>query len=1016
MEQFSKKYTSWWESYKEHVQEIVLSSDYDNRGDVFYWRNAVFCNILTYLTPLSLIALIPSTYMAFMNNVPVVGFADLFSFLLVIIITILPGIKLEIRKSILFFILYCLSVTLLYYLPLPGPGLLFLLSITIFSSLIYSSSAAYYSAFINTFICICFALLIYFGIDVPISLSYNLGSWMAISSNLIFLSFACAKCLDLLFTGLTAALKDKEVFGRKFEKTNRLYKFISQINQGIVHTKDESTLFYKSCLIAYTIGKFKMAWIGKFDNDNKKILLVDQNGIPENSIHLFSASYEKNGPQDHVLRSGSYYVCNDIANDLEIDSWKPFAKLNGLNSCIILPIKKEKEIIGSFNIYSSEINFFDEAEIALLVEATGDISFALDVFEKDKRHKLAEEQIIKNENRFRALIEKSKDLKMLSNINGEFIYGSPSVTKLFGYSTEEFLHKSAFTFFHPDDLPDLMKERNKILEIPGGSFPFQYRILHKNGSWIWCEGTLTNMLHEPGIHAFVSNFNDISERKQAEVKAEKLTDRLDLATTSAALGIWDWDIANNILLWDKRMYKLYNISEKEFSSIYEGWTSRIHEDDRTRVVAEMQDAIEGIKDYNTEFRIVWKDSSLHHIKASGIIERNSKGEAVRIIGANWDITDIIERQEQIIKSELFNRGLINSITSLIAVLDKDGTITNVNSAWEQFGLNNGLTSLEGIGIGVNYFDVCEKAASTGDIISANILKGMKDVMSEKENVFYLEYPCHSPTDQRWFSIRVMKFEGKEGLIIALHTDITDKKNEEEEKEKISNDLVERNKNLEQFSHIVSHNLRAPVTNILGFAELLKYQGTNPSLILDSMKGMSNAAYKLDEVIKDLNDILQIRAVVSENKEEIHFQSLVNDISLSIDNIIKKENVIIRTDFTSIDKMHSVKTYLYSIFYNLIINSIKFHKPGISPFIEIKSIRTSNGVRIIFKDNGMGIDLEKYHENIFGLYKRFHLQVEGKGMGMFMTKTQVETLGGKISVISTVNIGTEFTLEFEKSEL
>jgi signal transduction histidine kinase len=289
-------------------------------------------------------------------------------------------------------------------------------------------------------------------------------------------------------------------------------------------------------------------------------------------------------------------------------------------------------------------------------------------------------------------------------------------------------------------------------------------------------------------------------------------------------------------------------------------------------------------------------------------------------------------------------------------------------------------------------------------------------MNEKQNVFYLEYPCHSPEEKRWFSIRVMKFEGKEGLIIALHTDITDKKREEEEKEKISIDLVQRNKNLEQFSHIVSHNLRAPVSNILGFAELMKYQDSHPSLIMDAMKGMSNAAYKLDEVIKDLNDILQIRAIVAENKEEIHFQSLVEDIALSIENIIKKENVIIRTDFKSVDKIHSVRTYLYSVFYNLIINSIKFHKPGVSPLIEIKSIRTATGVRVIFKDNGMGIDLQKYQENLFVLYKRFHLNVEGKGMGMFMIKTQVETLGGKISVSSEVNNGTEFTLEFENSKL
>jgi PAS domain S-box-containing protein len=304
---------------------------------------------------------------------------------------------------------------------------------------------------------------------------------------------------------------------------------------------------------------------------------------------------------DHILRSDSYFVYNDIANELEIDSWKPFAKLNGIKSCIILPIKKEGQIIGSFNMYSSEINFFDEEEIALLVEATSDISYALDIFEKEVRHKQAEEIIIKNENRFRSLIEKSTGVKMLSNVNGEFIYGSPSVTKVFDYSVEEFLHKSAFTFFHPDDLPDLMKNRAIILGIPGGSFSFQYRLLHKNGSWIWCEGTLTNMLHEPGINAFVSNFNDISERKQAELKAKKLSDRLNLATTSAGIGIWDWDIVNDLYHWDGRMYSIYDIAEKEFSSLSEGWTSRVHHEDRARVEEEMQNAVAKKNGYESDF-------------------------------------------------------------------------------------------------------------------------------------------------------------------------------------------------------------------------------------------------------------------------------------------------------------------------------------------------------------------------------------------------------------------------------
>ncbi len=116
-------------------------------------------------------------------------------------------------------------------------------------------------------------------------------------------------------------------------------------------------------------------------------------------------------------------------------------------------------------------------------------------------------------------------------------------------------------------------------------------------------------------------------------------------------------------------------------------------------------------------------------------------------------------------------------------------------------------------------------------------------------------------------------------------------------------------------------------------------------------------------------------------------------------------------------MSTLKSYIQSIFYNLISNSIKFRQQGMQPFIEISSSKSHGKVKLLFKDNGIGIDLEKKGGHIFGLYKRFHPEyADGKGMGLFMVKTQVESLGGKISVASTVKVGTEFSIEFDQGNL
>jgi len=140
--------------------------------------------------------------------------------------------------------------------------------------------------------------------------------------------------------------------------------------------------------------------------------------------------------------------------------------------------------------------------------------------------------------------------------------------------------------------------------------------------------------------------------------------------------------------------------------------------------------------------------------------------------------------------------------------------------------------------------------------------------------------------------------------------------------------------------------------------------------------------------------------------------MVDDIKISIDNLIADNNIEIRYDFSEVDEFLTLKSYLHSIFYNLILNSIKFRQEQVAGVIEIKSHRLKDSVELSFSDNGKGIDLEKRGGQVFGLYKRFHTDIEGKGMGLFMVKTQVETLGGKISVLSQVNKRTEFKIEFE----
>ena len=234
---------------------------------------------------------------------------------------------------------------------------------------------------------------------------------------------------------------------------------------------------------------------------------------------------------------------------------------------------------------------------------------------------------------------------------------------------------------------------------------------------------------------------------------------------------------------------------------------------------------------------------------------------------------------------------------------------------------------------------------------------------------------------------------------------------DEERLKMVHELLQRNRELEQFAYIVSHNLRAPVANIIGASTALSEMGLSAEEKAILRQGISASAIKVDDVIHDLNHILQIKSKINETKEIVTFSGLVDDIKASIARLVDQNDVEIKYDFPEINEFFTIKPYLYSIFLNLISNSVKYRRPGNHCVIEIVSHLLNDKIELTFSDNGLGIDLDKKGGQVFGLYKRFHPHIEGKGIGLFMVKTQVEALGGNISLTSEENVGTEFKIEF-----
>lgn len=168
----------------------------------------------------------------------------------------------------------------------------------------------------------------------------------------------------------------------KLLQRNRLYYFMSQMNQAIVKAGDELTLFGNACQIAVTAGKFRMAWIGRVDETGEHIEPVCRAG--EGAEYFL-------GPEAMTIRDGRYYVCNDIETAPEMEPWREAARGQCYRSSIGLPLKQGGKVVALFGLYADRINFFDEEEITLLERISSDISFALELFRQAILHKKIED-------------------------------------------------------------------------------------------------------------------------------------------------------------------------------------------------------------------------------------------------------------------------------------------------------------------------------------------------------------------------------------------------------------------------------------------------------------------------------------------------------------------------------------------------------------------------------------------------------------------------------------------------
>jgi PAS domain S-box-containing protein len=362
-------------------------------------------------------------------------------------------------------------------------------------------------------------------------------------------------------------------------------------------------------------------------------------------------------------------------------------------------------------------------------------------------------------------------------------------------------------------------------------------------------------------------------------------------------------------------------------------------------------------------------------------------------------------EEALKKSEANLRTIFDNTDTAYILFDSELHIISFNALAQKYSEEHNKVSLV-----INRFIKDYFSEERWPFIEQTLKK-----VADGENAGYELNFTNADGVTKWFNVRwlnVKNSDNKNWGFILANKDITESKTMALERERITADLIQHNSHLEQFTYIVSHNLRAPVANIIGLTDMLK--DNDDDLDAESknevVERLSQSIKNIDTVIKDLNSILQARRPVNEKKEVVQFKELCDDIVTNSYHTIIKEHAQLHCEFDDIGSLFTIRSYLYSIFYNLVSNSIKYRQTDVDPIITITSRKLKDKIELRFKDNGKGIDLEKNGAQLFGLYKRFDTTAEGKGMGLFMVKTQVEALGGTIKINSKPGEGTEFIIQ------
>lgn len=824
-------------------------------------------------------------------------------------------------------------------------------------------------------------------------------------------------------------------------------KAARKITKGIPVTAFENRYIHKNGSIV------PMMWSATYDNKEKLMYAVAKDVTEKKRLEKAFESerlrfYElfKQAPCSVGIFKGPHHVF-EMANDL-------YLKLSGRNNIIGKTVREvfpEIENQGLFELLDSVyqtgkvftanerlvqvrkgetnevtdfyLNFAYQPYRNEQNEIEGVFFFAIDVTEQVQSRKKIED----SEKRFRELIQDLPEAIYTCDAEGRIMLYNKAAEELWGRKPEAGDRwNGAYKMYNVDGsfLPLEMGPMAQTLKYQKAIFTNDLIIERPEGDRRFVRDNPIPIFSDKKLVGAVNMLVDITHIKLVEEKLRTSNERYGIVSKATNDAIWDWNLITNEIYCNKSYERLFGYKKSNTKIDLKKWMLKIHPDDRDRVEKGIYDTINnGGKHWQDEYRYFKRDGTIAQIFDRGYLIYSEQKTPIRFVGAMQDITErklveekLCEYQEQLLESQRIAHIGSWQMTFAGSHEIKINSILCSEETLRIFELPSGDREIS--------YQTFSSLLHQDDrkLVEAAIEKAIIEKSTYSIDVRIIT----SDKSVRWVNqqAKVITDAGSGEILKMFGTikDITVHKEQElkirkntEEREILIAELTKSITDLKQFSYITSHNLRAPLSNLVGLLSIIDYNSLdgNNRQILELFK---SATHQLNKTINDLVQILIIKNNVNVHVSETNIPQILDEVCKALSYEINEFDCTIRRNL-QVENIVFNKSYLESILINLLSNAIKYRSPERSLQIGISTETLLNGdVLVTFSDNGIGIDLDRHGNSIFGLYQRFHSNTDGAGLGLFMVKSQITALGGRIQVKSQVDKGTAFFITLKNKAM